>query len=70
MSAQIKVNGEPRDVETPTTLAALLRQLNVDAERSGVAVARNGEIVRRALWDETEVRPGDELEIVGATQGG
>jgi len=38
--------------------------------RTGVAVARNGEVVRRAEWPATALAEGDRIELVSATQGG
>jgi sulfur carrier protein len=35
-----------------------------------VAVAINGEVVRRADWPGVRLAEGDEVEIVKATQGG
>jgi sulfur carrier protein len=67
--ATIEVNGVPRPLEQPT-LAALVRSLGYGAAGSGVAVAVNGEVVRRAAWEERRLRAGDRVEIVGAVQGG
>ena len=40
------------------------------ALRGGVAVALNGEVVPRSRWGEASLAAGDELEVVGARQGG
>ena len=37
---------------------------------SGVAVALNGEVVRRADWACTPLSPGDQVEVLTAVQGG
>lgn len=66
----ITVNGEPRDVPSGLLLPDLLRRSGLDPAQSGIAVAVNGAVVRRALWDETEVEAGDEFEVITATQGG
>ncbi len=66
---RIHVNGEPRTLERPTSVESLVASLVADA-RDGVAVALNGEIVRRTRWTETEVQDGDAVEIVRAVQGG
>ncbi len=67
---EIKVNGEPRTLEGPATLTQFLQTLNLPTLERGVAVSVNGEVVRKAEWEATTLRPGDELEIVHATQGG
>jgi thiamine biosynthesis protein ThiS len=63
------VNGEAVDVPESRTIAALVEEITGSAERRGVAVARNGEIVRRDDWSQA-VEDGDEIEIVRAVQGG
>lgn len=70
MSTNIKVNGEFRSLETPSTLREFLLSLNLPSLERGVAVCINGEVVRKAEWARTRINPDDELEIVNATQGG
>ena len=38
--------------------------------RRGFAIALNGEVVRAARWDETDVSEGDRVEIIRAVAGG
>lgn len=64
----ITVNGASR-VVAADDLGRLLEQLGVGG-RSGVAVALNGRVVPRGRWDGQPVADGDEVEIVGAVQGG
>ncbi|HEX5045427.1 MAG TPA: sulfur carrier protein ThiS [Candidatus Polarisedimenticolaceae bacterium] len=65
----IEVNGTPRPLEQ-VTVAELLESMGHGAAGSGIAVAVNGEVVRRALWSERRLRAGDRVDIVGAVQGG
>ena len=65
----IEVNGTPRPLERPT-LGELLESLGYGGGRSGIAVAVNDEVVRRAAWAECRLRGGDRVDIVGAVQGG
>jgi len=65
---QISLNGEPYDLAGPLTVSALLASLDVDARR--VAVEHNLVVVKRAAFDTTEVRDGDEVEIVNFVGGG
>ena len=51
-------------------LRQVLEGLALPSLERGVAVAVNGELVRRAEWDRRIVQPEDELEVVQATQGG
>jgi sulfur carrier protein len=64
----IRINGEGAPL-TAFTLAELLAQKGV-ADGKGVAVALNGQIVRRQSWTETTLSPGDNVEIVQVRQGG
>ncbi len=63
----IKLNGEYAQTEAHT-VAALLREQN--APLLGVAVARNGAVVRRAEHEATLLNENDEIEIIRAVQGG
>jgi sulfur carrier protein len=63
------INGAPRDVADGTTLAALLRELGVDAP-GGIAVAVNARVVRRGAFEDHRLREGDTIEIIRAVSGG
>jgi sulfur carrier protein len=67
--ALIRVNGTSEPLAA-TTLAALLAEKAVDTAQRGIAVALNGSVVPRAAWPATPLRPGDNVEIVRARQGG
>jgi sulfur carrier protein len=67
---QITVNGKARELPGPMPLRRFLESLALPSLERGVAVALNGELVRRAEWERRIVQPLDELEIVQATQGG
>jgi sulfur carrier protein len=65
---RIVLNGEPREVEDGTTIAAL-----VEIERLGnrrIAVEVNGAIVPKSLHAATPLADGDRVEIVHALGGG
>jgi thiamine biosynthesis protein ThiS len=64
----IRVNGEERNIAQGLTIAGLLADLGLRADR--VAVEMNRAIVKQPLWAETEVPPGAELEIVQFVGGG
>ncbi|HVL63586.1 MAG TPA: sulfur carrier protein ThiS [Actinomycetota bacterium] len=67
---RVVVNGAPRELEGPVTLAALAADAVGGEAGQGVAIAHNGEVVRRSSWNETRVAEGDRVEILVATQGG
>jgi sulfur carrier protein len=67
--AVIRINGESEPFAA-TTIEALLAEKAVDTGQRGVAVALNGEVVPRAAWRDTPLKPGDSVEIVRARQGG
>ena len=65
---KLQVNGEEHSCAGASTLAALIEQLGMRADR--VAVELNREIVARERWSATELREGDRLEIVHFVGGG
>jgi thiamine biosynthesis protein ThiS len=65
---QIRLNGEPYELNGPLTIAELLVRLDLDARR--VAVERNTEVVRKAAFGSTTIQAGDEIEIVNFVGGG
>ena len=62
------INGEIRDLPEGLTLGRLLDMLA--APRTGVAVARNDRVVRRAEFDAHALAEGDRIEIIRAVAGG
>lgn len=64
----LTINGESRDFPDGVTLAALVAQLGMKADR--VAVELNLEIVPRPQWESTVLENGDKLEIVHFVGGG
>jgi len=65
---QIEVNGQQREVAEGTTIATLLRELDVKLPQ--VAVEVNLEVVPRAQHPYHKLRPGDRLEVVTLVGGG
>ncbi len=65
---ELLVNGEPRHVEEPATVEALVEVLACG--RRGVAVAVNSTVVARSAWADTALAPGDTVEVLRAVQGG
>jgi sulfur carrier protein len=70
MTMRVLVNGEPRELTTGTTVAAVVASIPGTPEGRGVAVALDGEVIPRGRWQETELIDGAHVEIVVAVQGG
>ena len=65
---RVTVNGGVREVREGATVADVVAAVTEHAR--GVAVAVNGEVVPRAGWAQTELRTGDQVEVLTASQGG
>ncbi len=64
----IILNGEPKTLDRPVSVAALLVQLGMTGKR--VAVEVNREIVPRSRHTDLQLRDNDQIEIVAAIGGG
>jgi sulfur carrier protein len=69
IQGMIRINGEGAPLSA-ANLAELLGQNGIASDGRGVAVALNGQVVRRQAWTETKLSPGDDVEIVRVRQGG
>jgi sulfur carrier protein len=67
---KIWLNGEEEAARNGATVAELLAAQGVAPETRGVAVALDGEVVRRGEWATTVVGNGQRLELLTAAQGG
>ena len=65
---RVIINGEPRQVPAPLSLAQAVALLT--SAQAGVAAAVNGDVVRRTAWNSTSLTDGDEVEVLTAVQGG
>ncbi len=65
---RLKINGDEKHFDHVATLADLVNQLAMKADR--VAIELNREIVSRSIWAATNLKDGDELEIVHFVGGG
>lgn len=66
---EITVNGETQRVAAAPLRDALC-EIGYDPEQQGIAVALNLSVVPRAEWAAVRVGQGDQLDIIGAKQGG
>lgn len=65
---QVNINGKTRNIETNTSLATLVEQLDLQGKR--IAIEINREIVPRSQYPERMLNEQDQIEIVGAIGGG
>lgn len=63
----VQVNGSQETI-AGKTIAQFLSQAQYDPKR--IAVERNGELVPKALYEETILEEGDSLEVVSFVGGG
>jgi sulfur carrier protein len=66
----VLLNGERRDLGSEATVREAVTASGAPREGRGVAVALDGEVVPRGLWDEVPLREGQRVEVVQAVQGG
>jgi sulfur carrier protein len=64
----ITLNGDPYELDGPLTVSELLARLDIDPRR--VAVEHNLIVLKRAVFDDTAIDAGDQIEIVNFVGGG
>ena len=65
---QIVINGRRREVSDAASVEQVVATISTSLQ--GIAVAVNGEIVRRASWPAVTLKAGDDVEVLTAVQGG
>lgn len=65
---EILVNGQPHTATDPLTIDQLLAQLEI--RNPAIAIELNEQLVMRADYEQTRLRPGDHVEIVTLAGGG
>ena len=66
---QIEVNGEARSIADEATVSDLLKAMDLGTGK-GIAIAVNADVVRRADWDDVQLKEGDRVNVIRAVQGG
>jgi sulfur carrier protein len=66
----IELNGRRVELPEDATVADAVCEAGVDGELRGVAVAVDGEVVRKADWEQTKLQSDQTVEVVRAVQGG
>lgn len=65
---QIRLNGEPKNLDKEIPISVLLDELGLDRDR--VAVELNRRILKRSDFEDVTVDDGDEVEVVTFVGGG
>ena len=65
---RLVINGEEKQFDGISTLASLVEELGLKADR--LAIELNRDIVPRARWNDTNLKEDDRLEIVHFVGGG
>ena len=66
----VELNGQTEQLPDGSTVADAVKVVGVNGETRGVAVAVDGEVVRRADWVTTPLADRQAVEVVRAVQGG
>ena len=66
----VELNGQTEQLPDDATVADAVKAAGVNGETRGVAVAVDGEVVRRADWVTTPLADRQAIEVVRAVQGG
>lgn len=64
----ITLNGDKHELAAPLSVSELLQQLEIDGRR--VAVELNLAVVKKAAYESSVIKEGDEVEIVNFVGGG
>ena len=65
---RLTINGEEQEFPDATPLSEYVTSLGVSPKM--IAIAYNGEVLRRDQWAEVTLSEGDNLEVVRAVGGG
>lgn len=67
---RVELNGEDVELAAGATVGDALAAAGVREPARGVAVAVDGEVVRRSEWGTRALADGESVEVVQAVQGG
>ena len=65
---QVTINGAARQFPAALNFSQLVGELGLAGKR--IAIERNGEIVPKSRYGDTQLTDGDQLEVVVAVGGG
>jgi sulfur carrier protein len=64
----VSLNGEPREVRTARTVAALVEEFELPAP--ALLIEHNGTALHRSEWSAAPLADGDRIELLRVTAGG
>ena len=67
---RVELNGEDVELAAGATVGDALAAAGVREPARGVAVAVDGQVVRRSEWGTRTLADGESVEVVQAVQGG
>jgi sulfur carrier protein len=67
---KVALNGRPTKLPDGATVLDAVREAGVENAGRGVAVAVDGEVIRRMEWERTKLEDDQAVEVVRAVQGG
>lgn len=65
---KIKLNGQSKELGQPTNLQGVIKHYCPDHNR--VVAELNGEIIKSPSWEQTQLKDGDNVELVSFVGGG
>jgi sulfur carrier protein len=66
----VELNGSSTELPERATVADAVTAAGAAADGRGVAVAVDGEVVRKTEWGRVTLQEGQSVEVVRAVQGG
>lgn len=66
----VHVNGDRVELPEGASVSAAVSAAGADGRTRGIAVAVDGEVVPRSVWEDTSLSEGQLVEVVEAIQGG
>lgn len=66
----VELNGQRAELPERATIADAVREAGAAVDGRGVAVAVDGEVIRRLDWAKTRLENEQSVEVVHAVQGG
>lgn len=66
----VALNGRPAEMPDGASVADAVEATGADGSARGVAVALDGEVVRRVEWEATKLKADQVVEVLHAIQGG
>jgi sulfur carrier protein len=66
----INFNGKEMIFESSLSISELLKKIDVDGQRNGIALCLNLEVLPKNEWEDTQLSDQDRIDLVVAAPGG